>query len=96
MTVTAKRIGDSIDLLFTFRARDNTLTNPSTIALTIREPDGTEIAKTQSDMTNLSTGLWRYIFAITKEGTHVARADGDGVVEAAAAVVFRALRKGTS
>jgi hypothetical protein len=96
MTTATVNVGSSKDLDFTFKDRDGTLTNPTSIALTIRQPDGTEIAKTKTDMTEVSTGVWRYVFAVTQEGRHFARADGDGAVEAAVAVEFYALRKTTS
>lgn len=95
MTTSARRVGDHIELDFTFRDRSGALADPSAIALVIREPDGTEIAKTHADMTNVSTGLWRYVHAIAKEGRHVAEANGDGI-EAVGTVEFYARRKGTS
>ena len=97
MTTESVYVGSSKDLDFTFKDRAGALANPTTIALTIREPDGVEISKTQADMTNpTNPGVWRYVFAVTKEGRHHATADGDGAVEAVAQVEFHALRKGTS
>ena len=50
--------------------------------------------KSDADMTNITNpGVWRYVFAVTKEGRHFATADGDGAVEAAVQVEFYALRK---
>lgn len=97
MTTAAVTVGSSKDLDFTFKDRDGVLKNPDSIALTIRQPDGTEITKTEADMTNISNpGVWRYVFAVTQEGRHHVTADGDGAVEAAVQIEFYALRKGTS
>ncbi len=93
MTTKTTYVGASKDLDFTFKDRAAVLTNPTTIALTIRQPNGVEIAKTQADMTEVSTGLWRYIFAVTQEGRHFATADGDIAVDAVAQIEFYALRK---
>lgn len=94
MTTDTTRIGETETLSFTFRNASAVLTDPTSIVLSIREPDGTETAKTQADMTSPSTGLWTYDFAVTKAGRHFAVADGDGDVEAVAEIEFYALRAG--
>lgn len=93
-TTEAVHTGSSKDLTFTFKARDGALADPTSIALTIREPDGVVVAKTEADMTQVSTGVWRYVHAVTKAGRHSAEADGDGV-EAAVGIDFYGLRQET-
>lgn len=93
MTTETVHIGDSKTLRFNFTDTDGAAADPTSIALTIREPDGTEIDKTEADMTSSATGQWDYDFAVTKAGRHYAFADGDGAIEAAVGIEFYALAR---
>ena len=92
-TTDAKAVGSSRRLTFTFKDVAAALADPTSIALKIREPDGTVISKTQADMTSTTTGVWTYDHPVTKVGRHYAHVDGDGAVEAAEQIEFYALTK---
>lgn len=96
MTTATAVVGGSKRLTFTFTDVNGDPADPSSIALTIREPDGIEVAKTDADMTNPATGTWIYDHEVTKEGRHFIHVDGDGAVDAADQPEFYALRKTTS
>ena len=98
MTTDTVTVGTSKRLTFTFRdgASPPALTDPDSIALIIREPDGVETSTTDASMNNSSTGIWYYDFAVTKEGRHTVFCDGDGAVDAATQIEFYAFRKTTT
>lgn len=95
MTTTAYDIGDVKRCQCTFTNLAGTATNPTTVALTIREPDGVETAVAQGSMTNSGTGVWHYDYTISKAGRHVERWVGTGTVAVAEAAEFWARKKGT-
>jgi len=96
MTTSTAEIGASKDLSFTFTDRAGTLTNPDAIALDIREPDGVLVSKTKADMAQVSTGVWRYVYPVSKAGRHWFHADAGTNVEAAGGGEFYAMPKGTA
>lgn len=92
-------VGATKRLTFTFTDVNDDAADPTSITLTIRQPDGTEVSKSEADMTGGNSpvdGIWYYDFAVTQEGRHHAHCDGDGAVEAATQIEFYALRKTTS
>lgn len=55
--------GQQVAITMEFRTIANALSNPTTIELTIKKPDGTdEGVIDKDDMENVSTGLWRYLY----------------------------------
>lgn len=96
MATATAVVGTTKRLSFTFRDVAEALADPTSIALTIREPDGNEISKTDADMVHPSTGLYTYDHPVTKEGRHFVYVDGDGALDAAAQPEFYAMRKTTS
>ncbi|HEX9768434.1 MAG TPA: hypothetical protein VGA50_04585 [Kiloniellales bacterium] len=100
MTTATATVGSSKRLTFTFTDIAGDPAEPTSIALTIREPDGVEIAKTDADMTHAVTspvnGTYTYDHPVAKEGRHFVHVDADGAVEAASQSEFYAFRKVTS
>ena len=82
MTTATAVIGATKRLTFTFKNVAGTVTEPTSIKLKIREPDGVVISKTDADMGG-SAGVRTYDHAVTKVGRHYVHVDGDGAVEAA-------------
>ena len=94
MTTTAYDIGDLKRCQCTFLNFADVATNPTTVALTIREPDGVETAVAQGSMTNSATGVWFYDYAISKAGRHVERWVGTGAVQRSPQIEFWVRKKG--
>jgi hypothetical protein len=71
VTLTTYDIGDQILITATFKV-GTTATNPSTITLKIKYPDGTITSHTglAGGLTNPSTGTWQYLEAPTMPGIH--------------------------
>lgn len=63
-------VGDEQQMTFTFKNLSGVLSNPTTISLTLMRPDGTLISPvyTQADMTNVSTGVWRFLYTFDEDG----------------------------
>jgi len=62
--------GAEQQLTFTFKNVSGTLSNPTTISFMLMRPDGTVVSPTytQADMSNPSTGVWRFLFTFDEEG----------------------------
>lgn len=90
MTTTAYHIGQLRRLKCTFYDLNGDPTNPTTVVVTIREPDGTLLTPTP---VSEGSGVYRTDFAIAKPGRHVVNWEGDGVVETVAETEFWARRK---
>lgn len=71
-------IGTSPRLLVEFTDEDGDAYDPTTIALKVKEPDGTVTTKAIGDLSNPEVGTWYYVFAITQEGLHAFRFTGRG------------------
>lgn len=69
--------GDLVPLTFTFRDAAGTLTNPTTVALSIRDPDGVVTTPTP---TNASAGVYIHDLTPTKAGLWEYRVVGTGAV----------------
>lgn len=70
-----------IEFLAEFRNRVDVLTNPTTVTLTITEPDGTATVIPQASLTNDSTGVWSYLWTAAEPvGLWTYRFDGTGAV----------------
>jgi hypothetical protein len=54
---------------------DDVLTDPTTVAFVVEEPDGTDQALTE---TNPGTGVYKSTFAPTQAGWHVVKFSGTG------------------
>jgi hypothetical protein len=96
MTTTAYDIGDVKRCQATFTDVNGALANPTTVTLIVREPDGNETTILQASMTNPSTGVWYYDFAIAKAGRHVERWIGTGTVAVGEKTEFWARAKGVA
>lgn len=83
MTTPAHDIGDQRRLTGSFTDLIGDPANPTTVTLTIREPDGTLISKTGGELTNPTVGTFTYDHTIAKPGRHVVRWVGTGDVVAA-------------
>jgi hypothetical protein len=88
-------VGASKRLTFTFTDVAGAPADPTSIALTILEPDGVTISKTEADMANPALGTWTYDHSVAKAGRHGVRCDADGAVEAAVQPEFYAMTKNT-
>ena len=97
MTTTAVDITDVKRLQATFTNLAGAATDPTAITLTIREPDGTELAKTKGDMTTTGTGVWYYDHTWpASPGRHIVRWLATGAVATAERQEFWVRQKGTS
>jgi hypothetical protein len=80
-------IGDQVEVTATFTNLAGALTNPSTLAWQVIQPDGTTTAYTQAstEVANPSTGVWTLTFVITANdpGRWHVRARGTAGVKAA-------------
>ncbi len=72
-------VGDLVTLGITFTAAD-VPTNPTTVVLTIRMPDGTTSTPA---VTNESPGVYAYNLLLSASGAWHYRWAGDGAVQAA-------------
>lgn len=99
MTTTAVTVGTGRTLTHTFKNSSNLAVDPTSVTLTIREPDGNEISKTGGELTHATAsppnGTYSFDHIFTKEGRTTVHWDGDGV-EAAAQHEFYVVRKVTS
>lgn len=93
MTTPAYDIGDLRRLKCTFSDLSGAPADPTTVVVTIREPDGALAAPTP---VSEGAGVYRVDFAIAKAGRHVVRWEGDGAVETAAESEFWARRQGAA
>lgn len=94
MVTTAYDIGDVRSLKGTFADASGTLTNPTTIALVIKEPDGTLTTKAIGDLTTTATGVYTYVFTISQSGRHIVNWTSTGSVAVAAETEFYVRKKG--
>lgn len=83
MTTNAYFVGSQKQLKVNFTDINDAPVNPTTIDLTIREPDGTLVAKVVGDLGNPTTGEFTYNYTITKAGRHVVSWAGTSGVLAA-------------
>jgi hypothetical protein len=80
-------IGDAPTVIATFKDVDGTLTDPTTVTATHRDPAGTESAITP---TNDSAGVYSAVVpTVTLAGTHTVKVYGTGALVAAAETSFR-------
>ena len=95
MTTGTVGLDGNKTLTFTFQDGAGALADPTSIALTIQPPTGAAVAKTDTDMTNTSLGVWTYVHTFTLEGRWFFYVDGDGTVEAAGTIEIYCLQKQT-
>lgn len=94
---TAVDIADVKRLQATFKDVADVLTDPTTITLTIREPDGTELVKSKGDMQTTGTGVWYYDHTWpSSPGRHIVRWESTGSAATAERTEFWVRQKGTS
>lgn len=86
-------IGDSRRLRADFTDINGNATDPTTVTLTIREPDGTLVTKTDAELSNPQVGQWTFDYTITKPGRHIVRWEGTGALVTAEEAEFYARRK---
>lgn len=87
--------GDTKRLTATFRNLSDVLTDPTTVTLTVRDPDGTEASYTYAGGTisKESTGVFYRDHDFTKAGRHIERWTATGTVKDVAAREWYARRK---
>jgi len=87
VTTKSVDIGDRERLTVTFTDISGTLTNPTTVVVTVREPDGTSTAFSTADSPQLvingSTGVYYLDHTHDQEGRHFFEFVGTGVLVAA-------------
>ena len=66
-----------------FKDAAGSLTDPTTVTLVVKEPDGTETTYTTVQVTHDATGRYSKDFAPDQSGTHFYRWVGTGAVAAA-------------
>ena len=79
-------IGNGITSTKEFRDANGTLTNPTAVTMTVREPDGTTTTYTygsDDEVTRDSTGVYSFSIVFDQEGRHGLRWLGTGTVPAA-------------
>ena len=96
MVTTAHDIGDTRRLQATFTDVSGTATNPTTIALVIKAPDGTKTTKDINDLTNDGTGIYFYDHAFTTAGRHIINWTATGAVITAAETEIYIRKKGAA
>lgn len=80
MAIDAYDIGDLVELQCTFRNDAGVATNPSTVSLRVKEPDGTTTTYAQGTLTNGSAGVWTKNVTPDQSGTWYYRFIGTGAV----------------
>ena len=94
MTTDPFDIGDLKTLKGAFIDDAGADADPTSIVLTIQEPDGTLVTENfPGNITNPGVGKYEFDFAITKAGRHVVNWTGIGAVATAAENEFYARRK---
>ena len=95
MVTSAFDIGDLKTLSVTFTNIAGANTDPTSVTLTIKEPDGTITTKIveSGGVIKDSTGKYHFDFAITKAGRHIVNWLGAGTVAEATETEFYARRK---
>jgi hypothetical protein len=93
MTTTVYDIGDRRTLQVDFTDAAGTPAGPTAVTLTIREPDGTIVSKTGGELSNPQVGRYTFAYTIAKDGRHVVRWQGAGVVDTAEETEFYARRR---
>jgi len=85
-------VGDLLRLDATFKNIDGELTDPSTVSIIIKEPDGTILTKVYGvdAITRVGVGNYVFDFSITKKGMHRYWGVGTGLVQAVEESTFRA------
>lgn len=87
MTTAVRDIGDRERFSVTFTNLDGDATDPTTITLKIRTPDGTVTTLASSDspdpITKDSTGNYHYDYTYSQEGRHFIEWTGTGSLVAA-------------
>lgn len=94
MVTTAYDIGDLRQLKATFTDISGTLTNPTGITLTVREPDGVLTTKNIGELSSGTTGIYTFNFAVTKPGRHIVNWAGTAGVVTAEETEFYIRKKG--
>ncbi len=85
----ATLIGTGITSTQEFRDEDGTLTNPTTVTFTLREPDGVKTTytyPTDPEIVRDSTGIYSFSFVPDQVGSHGFRWLGTGTVPLATEV----------
>ena len=59
-----------VDANFTDPLNDDAAVNPSTVTLVVTAPDGTVTNVASGDISNVTTGHYRYILLLSQEGTY--------------------------
>lgn len=86
-------IGDQPTIKCTFRDRDGTATDPTTVTFTMNEPDDVKTTYTfgtDAQVRNRITGEYELEWPVTKEGAHYFEFRGTGVIAAVQDATFAA------
>lgn len=75
--MTTFYVGSSIRTRATFRNESNALSPVTNLSLVIRDPDGVETIVQTPAITNPSTGVYEYVFELTKPGVWLRRWKGN-------------------
>ncbi len=82
--------GDGVTLEATFTV-GSVLTDPTTVTLKVKDPDGTITTYTYTGgtVTKTSTGLYTKTITVSNDGAWYYRYEGTGAVQAAGEVMFK-------
>lgn len=71
-------VGEPVVVDATFVTQDDIASDPDTITITLILPDGTVEAFTKSDLTRLSTGIYRFTYTTDQSGRYQIRIESTG------------------
>lgn len=85
--------GDVVRLTANFTNLSNTATDPTAVALRVKQPDGTVVVYNYpATIAKDSTGQYHYDLSIAESGDYYYRYEGTGAVQAAAEGLFHVHR----
>ena len=64
------KVGSTVQISCSFRDINKAAADPTTIALKVMAPDGSEIIKAKSDFTKTATGQYYYLYTTSIVGVH--------------------------
>jgi hypothetical protein len=80
MAIAAFDVNDLVEVRCTFTNDSGVNTNPSTVSLQVKEPDGTITTYAQGTLTNSATGVWQKNVTPDAAGLWYYRFSGTGTV----------------
>jgi uncharacterized protein YfaS (alpha-2-macroglobulin family) len=79
-------VGDQVVLRGDFKDRNGAPTNPTTVTMRVRKPDGAVVIVTNA---NVGTGAYEGTYDPPSAGEYVCRVEGTGAVKAAGETRFK-------